>query len=72
MHDIHRLLLSSEVRDLTDEVSRLFEDLDRTLGASRRTPVGSLHAGRSTSRRRWTRWRWWSICPASPLRASAC
>jgi HSP20 family protein len=40
MHDIHRILLSSEVRDLTDEVSRLFEDLDRTLGASRRTPVG--------------------------------
>jgi HSP20 family protein len=40
MHDIHRILLSSEVRDLADEVSRLFEDLDRTLGASRRTPVG--------------------------------
>ena len=40
MHDIHRILLSSEVRDLSDEVSRLFEDLDRTLGSSRRTPVG--------------------------------
>ena len=40
MHDIQRILLSSEVRDLNDEVSRLFEDLDRTLGSSRRTPVG--------------------------------
>jgi len=40
MHDIQRVLLSSEVRDLNDEVGRLFEDLDRTLGPSRRTPVG--------------------------------
>lgn len=40
MHDIQRILLSSEVRDLNDEVRRLFEDLDRTLGSSRRTPVG--------------------------------
>jgi HSP20 family protein len=40
MHDIQRILLSSEVRDLNVEVSRLFEDLDRTLGSSRRTPVG--------------------------------
>ena len=40
MHDIHRILLSSEVRDVADEVSRLFEDLDRCLGASRQTPVG--------------------------------
>jgi HSP20 family protein len=40
MHDIHRILLSSEVRDVTDEVSRLFEDLDLSLGASRQTPVG--------------------------------
>jgi len=40
MHDIQRILLSSEVRDLNDEVSRLFEDLDRSLGSSRRTPVG--------------------------------
>ncbi len=40
MHDIHRILLSSEVRDLTDEVDRLFEDLDRSLGASRQPPVG--------------------------------
>jgi HSP20 family protein len=40
MHDIHRILLSSEVRDVADEVNRLFEDLDRSLGASRQTPVG--------------------------------
>jgi HSP20 family protein len=40
MQDIHRILLSSEVRDLADEVGRLFEDLDRALGSSRRTPVG--------------------------------
>jgi HSP20 family protein len=40
MHDIHRILLSSEVRELSDEVGRLFEELDRTLGSSRRTPAG--------------------------------
>jgi HSP20 family protein len=40
MHDFHRLLLSSEVRDLTDEVERLFEDLDRHAGGARRAPVG--------------------------------
>jgi HSP20 family protein len=40
MHDIHRILLSSEVRDVADEVNRLFEDLDRSLGASRQAPVG--------------------------------
>ena len=40
MHDFHRLLLSSEVRDLTDEVGRLFEDIDRASGGSRRTPSG--------------------------------
>jgi HSP20 family protein len=40
MHDVHRLLLSSEVRDLTDEVERLFEDLDRHAGGVRRVPVG--------------------------------
>jgi HSP20 family protein len=40
MHDFHRLLLSSEVRDLTDEVARLFDDLDRESGASRRVPSG--------------------------------
>jgi len=40
MHDFHRILLSSEVRDLTDEVGRLFDDLDRMAGAPRRTPAG--------------------------------
>ena len=39
MHDFHRILLSSEVRDLTDEVGRLFEDLDRT-ARDRRQPSG--------------------------------
>jgi HSP20 family protein len=33
VRDFHRLLLSSEVRDLNDEVARLFEDLDRTRAA---------------------------------------
>jgi HSP20 family protein len=40
MHDFHRLLLSSEVRDLTDEVERLFEDLERHAGGVSRVPVG--------------------------------
>jgi len=40
MHDFHRILLSSEVRDLTDEVGRLFDDLERSAGTSRRTPAG--------------------------------
>jgi HSP20 family protein len=40
MHDFHRILLSSEVRDLTDEVGRLFDDLERCAGATRRTPAG--------------------------------
>jgi HSP20 family protein len=40
MHDFHRILLSSEVRDLTEEVDRLFDDLERSAGASRRTPAG--------------------------------
>ncbi len=39
MHDFHRILLSSEVRDLTDEVGRLFEDLERNSGATRRAPA---------------------------------
>jgi HSP20 family protein len=30
VRDFHRILLSSEVRELNDEVARLFEDLDRT------------------------------------------
>jgi len=40
MHDFHRLLLSSEVRDLTDEVARLFDDLDRHSNSARRVPIG--------------------------------
>lgn len=34
MRDFHRILLSSEVRELTDEVARLFDDLDRTRGGT--------------------------------------
>jgi HSP20 family protein len=40
MKDIQTILLSSEVRDLTDEVGRLFDDLERAAGTSRRTPAG--------------------------------
>ncbi len=40
MHDFHRILLSSEVRDLTDEVGRLFDELDRVAGGPRRMPAG--------------------------------
>jgi HSP20 family protein len=40
MHDFHRILLSSEVRDLTDEVGRLFDDLDREAGGAGRAPTG--------------------------------
>jgi len=39
MRDLHRIMLSSEVRDLTDEIGRLFEDLDRT-ARDRRQPSG--------------------------------
>ena len=39
MRDLHRIMLSSEVRDLTDEIGRLFEDLDRT-APDRRQPSG--------------------------------
>jgi len=35
VRDVHRILLSSEVRELNDEVSRLFEDLERTKPAPR-------------------------------------
>ena len=34
VRDFHRILLSSEVRELNDEVARLFEDLDRTRPAA--------------------------------------
>ncbi len=33
MRDLHRILLSSEVRELNEEVARLLDDLDRTRGA---------------------------------------
>ena len=39
MRDLHRIMLSSEVRDLTDEIGRLFDDLDRT-ARQRRQPSG--------------------------------
>jgi HSP20 family protein len=40
MHDFHSPLLSSELRDLADEISRLFDDLDRTTPRDRRAPAG--------------------------------
>jgi HSP20 family protein len=40
MHDFHRILLSSEVRDLTDEVAGLFDELERESGAPRRLTAG--------------------------------
>jgi HSP20 family protein len=40
MRDFHRLLLSSEVRELTEEVARLFDDLDRGRAAHAHLPVG--------------------------------
>ncbi len=39
MHDFNRILLSSEVREFTDEIARLFEELDRDAGG-RRNPAG--------------------------------
>jgi HSP20 family protein len=40
MRNLHHVLLSSEVRDFTEEVGRLFEDLDRATDAGRRAPAG--------------------------------
>jgi HSP20 family protein len=40
MHDLHRILLSSEVREFNDEVARLFEHLEHTAGAARLTATG--------------------------------
>ncbi len=40
MRDFHQLLMSSEVRDLNDEVRRLFQDLERSLGQPRHAPPG--------------------------------
>lgn len=39
MHDFNRILLSSEVREFTDEIARLFDELDRE-GGARRGPAG--------------------------------
>jgi len=40
MRNLQHVLLSSEVRDFTEEVGRLFEDLERSIGSSRRAPAG--------------------------------
>lgn len=40
MLDFHSPLLSSELRDFTDEISRLFDDLDRATRRDRRTTPG--------------------------------
>ncbi len=40
MHDFPGPLLSSELRELADELSRLFDDLDRQAGEERRGPLG--------------------------------
>ncbi|HEY3384082.1 MAG TPA: Hsp20/alpha crystallin family protein [Vicinamibacterales bacterium] len=40
MRDFHRILLSSEVHELADEVGRLFEDLDRQVAAGQPASAG--------------------------------
>jgi HSP20 family protein len=40
MHDLHRILLSSEVREFNDEVARLFEHLEHSAGAARLMATG--------------------------------
>ena len=40
MHDFHSPLLSSELRDVADEIARLFEDLDCAAPHERRSPRG--------------------------------
>jgi HSP20 family protein len=40
MHDLHRILLSSEVREFHDEVARLFENLELAAGAARLSAAG--------------------------------
>jgi HSP20 family protein len=40
MHDLHRILLSSEVREFNDEVARLFEHLEHAAGAARLAATG--------------------------------
>jgi len=41
MHDLHRMLLSAEMRDLSDEVSHLFDELDRSAAGHRAPPTGT-------------------------------
>ncbi len=40
MHDLHRILLSSEVREFHDEVARLFENLELAAGAAHLSAAG--------------------------------
>lgn len=39
MHELHRMLLSAEVKDLSAEVSRLFSELDRRLPSAQTLPA---------------------------------
>jgi HSP20 family protein len=41
MRDFHRMLLSAEVRELTPEVSKLFDELDEALPGRRHLAAGS-------------------------------
>ena len=40
MHNLHRILLSSEVREFHDEVARLFDNLEVAAGAARLSVAG--------------------------------
>ncbi len=40
MHDLHRILVSSEVREFHDEVARLFENLESGAGAAGQSVTG--------------------------------
>jgi HSP20 family protein len=40
MHDLHRILLSSEVRELHDELGRIFDNLEVAAGAARFSAAG--------------------------------
>jgi HSP20 family protein len=41
MHDFHSPLLSSELRDLADELRQIFDELDRAAASDRRAPLGA-------------------------------
>lgn len=45
VRDFHRILLSSEVRELNQEVSRLFEDLERSREGAAHAPHGHCTPG---------------------------